>query len=151
MNFLCYIKTKALLGVVLWSVLLSTGCDARELVTVEVGGIPVSVEVASDPDARRIGLMSRRHLDADKGMLFVFPRQEIKAIWMRDTLIPLDVGFFDMKGMLVNYLSMEPRTETLHFSVAPAIYALEMNQGWYEANGIEPGMRLELPYAIQGR
>ncbi|MES9961178.1 MAG: DUF192 domain-containing protein [Sedimenticola sp.] len=132
-------------------VLLLAGCGDPEPVSLELGGRVVVAELAVTPKARNRGLMNRDHLGADEGMLFVFPSQRIRQFWMRNTPIPLDIGFFDREGVLVNYLSMSPNSDTIHRSSKPALYALEMNRGWYRQNGIEPGMKLHLPYEIEGR
>ncbi|MET0048760.1 MAG: DUF192 domain-containing protein [Sedimenticola sp.] len=133
------------------SALLLTGCGEVESVSLKIGEREVIAELAVTPEARNRGLMHRDHLGADEGMLFVFPSQRIRQFWMRNTPIPLDIGFFDREGVLVNYLSMSPNSDTIHRSSRPALYALEMNRGWYRQNGIEPGMKLQLPYEIEGR
>ncbi len=64
----------------------------------------------------------------------------------------LDVGFFDTAGVLLNIVSMEPDGgETIYHSSASALYALEMNRGWFERKGIRPGAHLQLPRVIRGR
>ncbi|MET0013144.1 MAG: DUF192 domain-containing protein [Sedimenticola sp.] len=136
---------------VLWIALSLVGCGDPEPVSLELGGRVVVAELAVTPEARNRGLMHRDHLGVDEGMLFVFPSQRIRQFWMRNTPIPLDIGFFDRQGVLVNYLSMSPNSDIIHRSTRPALYALEMNRGWFSQNGIEPGMKLQLPYEIEGR
>jgi uncharacterized membrane protein (UPF0127 family) len=128
------------------------GDDGRVWLDIEVGGISARVELAATGNARREGLMQRPSLAADEGMLLVFPRALVLEMWMLNTLIPLDVGFFDRQGRLINWLSMEPDGgRRIHTSSAPARYALEMNQGWFTRHHIRTGARLVLPHPVDAR
>jgi len=102
----------------------------------------IRAEVASTYDSRAQGLMFRRHLGPNEGMLFVFPRAEAHCMWMKNTLIPLSVAFIDDKGRIVSISEMKPRTETTHCAAGPARFALEMSEGWFAAKGIKPGSPL---------
>ena len=132
--------------------LLLVSCGDDRYVVVDVDGVEARVEVAATSDTRRQGLMGRQMLEEDHGMLLVFPREKELKIWMLNTPLPLDVGFFDRHGVLINSLSMKPDGgAVVHHSDAPALFALEMNQGWFKRNGIGKGARLNLPHAIVGR
>lgn len=113
-----------------------------ELTTLDVAGREVEVEIADDEEERRQGLMYRDSLPEDQGMLFVYPEEETLSFYMRNTEIPLDIAFVDQRGYIVDIQQMEPHTEQLHESRRPAMYALEMNLGWFEANGVEEGDRI---------
>ena len=109
--------------------------------------VPIAFQLLVPISARSDDL-----LEEDHGMLLVFPREKELKIWMLNTPLPLDVGFFDRHGVLINSLSMEPDGgAVVHHSDAPALFALEMNQGWFKRNGIGKGARLNLPHAIVGR
>ncbi|MEJ1295961.1 MAG: DUF192 domain-containing protein [Candidatus Sedimenticola sp. (ex Thyasira tokunagai)] len=132
--------------------LMLSGCQESELITIHVGEVSADVELAATGERRRQGLMHRKSLDRDRGMLMVFPQAKQQKMWMLNMQIPLDVGFFDDDGVLLNIVTMEPDGgKTIHRSIAPALYALEMNRGWYARNGIEPGVGLYLPRVIEGR
>ena len=117
--------------------------QALELVPLRVGGIEIQVEIADDADERQQGLMYRESLQENQGMLFVYPEQRTLGFWMKNTLIPLDIAYIDREGRIVDIQQMEPQTTETHDSAAPAMYALEMNQGWFEANGIRVGDVIE--------
>lgn len=117
--------------------------EASELVPLRVGGIEIQVEIADDADERQQGLMYRESLEANQGMLFVYPEQRTLGFWMKNTLISLDIAYIDREGRIVDIQQMEPQTTETHDSAAPAMYALEMNQGWFEANGIRIGDLIE--------
>ena len=117
--------------------------QAAELVPLRVGGIEIQVEIADDADERQRGLMYRESLEENQGMLFVYPEQRTLGFWMKDTLIPLDIAYIDREGRIVDIQQMEPQTTETHDSAAPAMYALEMNQGWFDANGIRIGDLIE--------
>lgn len=112
-------------------------------VPIRVGGIEIQVEIADDDAERSKGLMFRESLPENDGMLFVYESSRPLGFWMRNTLIPLDIAYIDEQGRIVDIQQMEPRDETTTFSKADAMYALEMNVGWFEANGISIGALVE--------
>jgi len=123
-----------------------TGDDHAEpgdLVTIRAGGIEVRVEIADEPAEHSRGLMFRETLDENEGMLFIYPEERTLAFWMKNTLVPLDIAYADREGRIVDIQQMEPQTIENHPSAAPAQYALEMNQGWFAANGVRVGDRIE--------
>lgn len=113
------------------------------VVPLTIDGHAIWVEVAHKPSTRMAGLMFRREMGADDGMLFVFPDRAPRAFWMKNTLIPLSIAFMDEKGAIENILEMPPQTEENFLSQGPAKYALEMNAGWFGRKGVKPGDRVE--------
>jgi len=109
------------------------------VVELTVRGSAVRAEVAATAESRATGLMFRREMGRDEGMLFVFPEEEPLSFWMKNTHLPLSIAFLDAKGVILNIEDMEPRTETPHRSKGPARYALEMNRGWFKKKGAGPG------------
>ena len=102
----------------------------------------IHAEIANTFPSRAQGLMFRKSLDANQGMLFVFPDIGPQCMWMRNTYVPLSVAFIDEAGVILNIADMKPQTEDSHCAAKPARYALEMNQGWFAAKGIKPGARI---------
>ena len=102
----------------------------------------IEAEVAVDQASQAKGLMYRRSMPANHGMLFVFPRTDRHCMWMRNTLMPLSVAFLDAQGKIINIEDMQPETEDNHCAASPARYALEMNIGWFSAKGIKPGFQI---------
>jgi hypothetical protein len=112
---------------------------------VKVGGATVQLQLAIYPGEMEHGLMGRRDLGADQGMLFVYAAPTPMSFWMRNTPLPLDIGFFSRDGELLEVYPMYPFDETTIRSRSERLqFALEMNQGWYRAHGIKPGARLDL-------
>jgi uncharacterized membrane protein (UPF0127 family) len=99
----------------------------------------ILAEVAKTPQERAKGLMGRRHLGQEEGMLFIFETEEYHAFWMKDTPIPLSIAFIDKEGRIVKITDMKPLTLESHSPPAPILYALEMKKGWFSANGIKVG------------
>jgi uncharacterized membrane protein (UPF0127 family) len=112
-------------------------------VALSVNGHKLTAEVASTEATRTEGLMHRRILPADRGMLFVFPEASRHAMWMMNTYIPLSVAFLDEGGTIINIEDMKPHTRDSHPSAKPAKYALEMNLGWFARRGIKPGAKIK--------
>lgn len=108
-----------------------------------VAGHRLTVEVAGTDATRMQGLMHRRILPENRGMLFVFREVTHHAMWMMNTHIPLSVAFLDERGLIVNIADMQPHTRDTHAATKPAKYALEVNQGWFAKRGIKPGARIE--------
>ena len=104
-----------------------------------VGGHRITVELARDPEQRTRGLMFRDRLPPDHGMLFLFPRDEVQAFWMRNTKVPLSIAYADARGRIVRIADLEPLDEQPVTSIAPARYALEMNRGWFAKHGVVAG------------
>jgi uncharacterized protein len=99
----------------------------------------IRAEIARTYESRAQGLMFRKHLGPNEGMLFVFPQADSHCMWMKNTLIPLAVAFIDEDGKVVSISEMQPQSETSHCARAPAKFALEMSRGWFASKGIAPG------------
>ena len=112
------------------------------MVQISAGMHLIKAEVAADFDTRALGLMHRKGLAPNAGMLFIFDEPAIHCMWMKNTLIPLSVAFLDEHGTILNIADMEPQTEQSHCAAAPARLALEMTRGWFAQRGIKPGARL---------
>lgn len=108
-------------------------------VKLDVGGHAITVEVAATESTRETGLMNRFSLTGDNGMIFVFERTQPLAFWMKNTFVPLSIAFIDKDGRILNIDDMAPQTETSHWSMGDALYALEMHQGWFKQKGIVAG------------
>ena len=102
----------------------------------------IEAEVAANDRNRQVGLMNRKAMPPQRGMLFVFSHENTHCMWMRNTFIPLSVAFIDADGVIINIEDMQPQTEDNHCARKPARYALEMNRGWFAQRGIKPGVRL---------
>ena len=114
--------------------------DARpRTATVKVGPHALRVEVVRTDADRAKGLMHRKSLGANDGMLFVFDEPAYHSMWMKNTYIPLSVAFIDAQGVILNILDMEPHTETPNMSAGPSIYAIETNKGWFAAKKVKAG------------
>jgi len=113
-----------------------------EVIELIVGDVSVKAEVADTHESRQQGLMYRQELAENAGMLFVYPQAWRLSFWMKNTYIPLDIAFIDRGGMIVDIQSMQPLTTRSHQAPFAIPYALEMNKGWFEANGIETGDRV---------
>lgn len=109
---------------------------------IQVGSKKIKVEIADDTEKRNHGLMFRKSLPKDEGMLFVFDRPEPLNFWMKNTVIPLSIGYFDSKKTLIDVQEMVPEASEMvvspkiYASRGPAQYALEMNPGWFTKNKI---------------
>ncbi len=123
---------------------------ARELPTLRlrIGDHAVVAEVASTPEQRQTGLMQRRALAPDHGMLFVFRHDQDVCMWMKDTYLPLSVAFIDAAGAIRNLADMQPLTLDTHCASGAVRYALEMPLGWFSVHHAAPGARVRgLPTA----
>jgi len=120
------------------------GPSAGQLPTLELNaGIHlIRAEIASTFDSRARGLMFRKELGANSGMLFVFTEVAPHCMWMKNTYVPLSVAFMDEQGTIVSIHDMKPHDETSHCAAKPARFALEMNQGWFARKGIKAGAKI---------
>jgi uncharacterized protein len=139
------ILTLALLLSALPGCRTSVAADSVEIVTSTGKSLPVSVELATTPEARQLGLMYRGHLDPGTGMLFIFPSVAPQSFWMRNTKIPLDILFIDEAEKIVRlHARTTPFSEASLPSGAPVRYVLEVPGGWCAENGVAEGDTVHL-------
>lgn len=110
--------------------------------TLGAGMHRIQAEVAATDASRSRGLMFRKELAPNHGMLFVFEQANVQCFWMRNTLLPLSIAFMLDDGTITNIADMAPMTETSHCSTAPVRYTLEMEQGWFAKRGITAGKQI---------
>lgn len=109
--------------------------------------IVINAEIADDDRKRRMGLMFRKSLDDDEGMLFSFGYSQMLNFWMKNTLIPLDIIFFDHGGRFVSAAAMTPCDADpcrVYQSAQPAQWALELSAGFVAKTGAGAGWSLAL-------
>jgi uncharacterized membrane protein (UPF0127 family) len=110
--------------------------------TLTAGMHRIQAEVAATDANRSRGLMFRKELAPNHGMLFVFEQASVQCFWMRNTLLPLSIAFIQDDGTITNIADMAPMTENSHCSTAPVRYTLEMEQGWFAKRGIAAGKKI---------
>ena len=110
--------------------------------SITAGMYLIDAQVAMTPREREIGLMFRKEMPVQEGMLFVFEQPATQCFWMKNTILPLTAAFVADDGTIVNLADMKPMTEDSHCSAKPVRYVLEMNVGWFDKRGIKAGARL---------
>lgn len=116
-----------------------------EYFSIGLGDRVVRLQLAVHLAEMQRGLMGRRDLGADDGMVFVYERPQRMSFWMRNTPTPLDIGFFRADGTLAEVHALHPFDETPVASGAADLqFAVELNQGWFQRHGVRPGARLDL-------
>jgi hypothetical protein len=122
--------------------MIPVACQGQPKVTIETAEDAVSfqVEIAATPEKREVGLMYRRELPLDYGMLFIFPGERINSFWMKNTPIPLDMIFISGERKIVGIVH-----ETAPFSLegrsvsVPSQFVLEINGGLSRRYGFKAG------------
>ncbi|MCC6354751.1 MAG: DUF192 domain-containing protein [Verrucomicrobiae bacterium] len=139
----------ALCLVLLWGCGAAAGDPRRT--PLRCGDAVVLVEVADDPAERAQGLMMRREMAEDHGMLFVFDEAGRQSFWMHNTLIPLSIAYLGEGGEVLEIHDMFPLDRSAVASESGAVrYALEVNRGWFQRRGIKAGDRFDMG-AVAGR
>ena len=108
-------------------------------VTLVVNDVELSTEIAQHVRQRYMGLSFREKLPANAGMLFVYPREQMLTFTMRNTLLPLTIAYLSKDLVINEFHEMPVGPDQFFPSKIPAQYALEVNQGWFEKNGIAVG------------
>ena len=101
----------------------------------------LQVQVAQTPEQQATGLMFRKTMGTNEGMLFIFDEPRQQCFWMKNTLLPLSVAFIADDGGVVNIDDMKPQTLESHCSTKPVRFVLEMNVGWFDKRGIKAGSK----------
>jgi hypothetical protein len=127
----------------------SAWCDD---IVLRIGTVRINATVASTTKNRQRGLMHITQLCENCGMLFVFPQAGKHNFWMKETQLPLSIAFITADGTIINLSEMEANTTVSHSPQGLALYALEMNKGWFDKHGVKPKTRIEgLQTAPSGR
>ena len=101
--------------------------------------LTVKAEIAEKEEERNHGFMERKNIPDGTGMLFIFDRDQILSFWMKNTPHPLSIAYIDSKGKIRNIYDMTPFSLTPIKSTSSVRYALEVPQGWFDANNINIG------------
>ena len=125
--------------------------DPNALATLSIGTddgtVSLDVQVADTPTERQTGLMGRESLSPYDGMAFVWQEPVVSTFWMKDTLIPLSIAFWDDHGRIISILAMDPCTEDpcpTYGPDEPFVGAVEVDRGTFERHGVTLGDRVQL-------
>ena len=111
---------------------------------IKINNLLSNIEVASNPNDRRKGLMFRKSLPEDHGMFFVWEYRKRQCMWMRNTYIPLNVAYIDTKGKILEIYEMLPLSEDSICSKKRVKYALEVNLDWFKRNNVKVGDQIDI-------
>ncbi len=128
----------------------TASASGLQAITIDASGgekVKMKVEIADSPAEQEKGLMFRKSLGKDRGMLFVFPDEQVRSFWMKNTLIPLSIAYIDAEGRIIDVQEMKALDDQPphYVSAEPAKYALEANKGFFEQRKVKVGNRVELP------
>lgn len=141
---------------VLVALLLLAGCEAAPssglaTVPMTIGQKTFTLEVADRTDTRSYGLMRRDSLPEDRGMIFVFDKEEPRGFWMKNCRFPLDILFLDAGGKVISVKQMKAYDLSSTTSDGAAQYAIELNKGAAEGAGVKAGMILKIPEGLKSK
>ena len=129
--------------------LILTACSGKkELVSITVGKDVYHVEVAVTKEEQSLGLMNRKELKPNEGMIFLYKEDRKLSFWMKDTLVPLSIAFLAKDGTIKEIHHMKPESLTPVNSTHSVRYALELPQGSYARSGVIVGDKIVLPEII---
>lgn len=103
----------------------------------------INIQVANSEYDRELGLMFRKNMDENQGMLFIFPDVQARSFWMRNTLIPLDMIFVDSTKTVLNIAkNTTPLSDVSYPSAGPAEYVIEVNGGFCDRHNLTAGAKV---------
>ncbi len=115
------------------------------LFEMKIGNVPFKAEIALTDEEKMRGLMFRESMPENNGMIFVYNTPIRASFWMKNTLIPLDIGFFDKNGVLTEVRKLYPQNlDSVKSSRSDILYCIEMNAGWFEKNKINSATKLDM-------
>lgn len=144
---------KTILAILAFSTIITLlSCNTKKLPVKELtikkadgNTVSVSAEIAKTEAERNHGFMERKNIPDGTGMIFVFERDQILSFWMKNTPHPLSIAYIDSNGKIRDILNMTPFSLSSIVSSCSVRYALEVPQGWFDKNNIQPGDYVELP------
>lgn len=125
--------------VLLTSLLLSCSDVTFNSINIIINNKPLVLELAVTRNQQHQGLMFRSSLPDNSGMLFAYDTDKIRSFWMKNTSIPLSLGYINAEGSLQEIYDMEPYSRTPVTSSMPVRYVMELNKGTFAYFGIKPG------------
>jgi uncharacterized protein len=116
-------------------------CTAKEksLYEISINEIIIDVEIADTAESRQKGLMFKDSLPEEQGMLFIFEKEQKMSFWMKNTEIPLSIAYISKSGVIREIHNLYPLSEKAVQSSHSVLYALEVNQGFFDKKGIKVG------------
>lgn len=139
-------KLKTIFGIAIMGsiiICLSVGMKKSHLVTIRFDKVPLKVEAVSSPSDMERGLMYRKKLPENQGMLFVFKEPDYCSFWMKNTYIPLSIAFISENRIVTQIEDMVPfDTVNFHISKKLSKYAVEANKGWFRRHKVKVGERV---------
>lgn len=114
-------------------------------VLLTAGEHQIQVYVARSDEERSLGLMHRRDMPENEGMLFMCDERDVQKFWMKDTPLPLSIAFLEEDGTVLKIADLQPHALEAESSEHPVRFVLEVNQGWFDERGLGPGTRFEGP------
>lgn len=132
----------------LFSLFFVFSCSAGEkaLHDISINGDKIRVEIADTPESRQKGLMYRKSLPEDQGMLFIFEKEQKMSFWMKNTKIPLSIAYISKSGVIREIHDLEPLSQKTVQSSHSVLYALEVNQGYFDKKGIGEGDQIHFSF-----
>ena len=127
--------------------LFAASISGSELISLEK--ILPNIEVVTNSQDRQRGLMYKKAMPENYGMFFIWNLNKVQCMWMKNTYIPLSVAYMDRSGKIINIYDMVPLSKISVCSDRPALYALEVNRGWFKRNNIKVGDILDLDKILQ--
>lgn len=106
--------------------------------------IVLDCEVARTEKEKERGLMFRKFLGKNRGMIFVYNKPEEMNFWMQNTLLPLSIAYVHEKLFIASIHDMKPLSLDIVSSDVPVMYAIEVNQGWFKTNHVLSGNRITI-------
>ena len=137
-----FVATSALLSTLPQAAPAQDSPQKLPVISLSAGMHVIHAMLAQTPEERSTGLMFRKEMGNNEGMLFVFDQAATQCFWMKNTFLPLSTAFVRDDGSIVNIEDMKPQTTDSHCSKEPVRFVLEMNQGWFAKKGLKPGSKL---------
>jgi len=132
-----------------FSFFILMGCsEKKEHVSITVGKDVYNIEVAVTQEEQTIGLMNRKEIKKNEGMIFTYKEDRKLSFWMKNTLVPLSIAYISKDGIIKEIHNMKPLSLTLINSAHSVRYALELPLGSYERSGVRVGDTIDLPPGI---
>lgn len=122
--------------------LLQQACQNEQVVSAHIGNKKINLLLACTDNQQMYGLMFRKFIPENDGMLFIFNKDQKLDFWMKDTLIPLSIAYLNNELIIKEMYNMQAEDLTVISSHEPLRYALEMNLNWYKKNNITIGQKL---------